>query len=101
MASEKIDILVSYDVETETKEGARRLRKVATICKNYGQRVQKSVFECRVTRAQLESLEHHIKEIMDPQKDSLRIYLLHLGRKDSVRTYGIDKYRDFDEPLVI
>jgi CRISPR-associated protein Cas2 len=98
---EKLDILLSYDVETETKEGRRRLRKVAVVCKNFGQRVQKSVFECSISHAQLESLEHNIKSIMDPEKDSLRIYLLRLGREDSIRTYGIDRYRNFDEPLVI
>jgi len=51
-----MDILVTYDVNTETRAGQRRLRKVATTCKNYGQRVQLSVFECRVTQAQYEAL---------------------------------------------
>lgn len=97
----KQDILVAYDVETETAEGRKRLRKVAQICKNYGQRVQFSVFECRVTQTQLERLEHQLTQIIDEEKDSLRIYILHMGREASVRVYGLDRYIDFDEPLIL
>lgn len=72
-----MDILVSYDVnDTESREGARRLRRVATVCKDFGQRVQFSVFECRVNQAQLEALRARLQEIIDPQADSLRIYKL-------------------------
>ena len=95
------DILVTYDVRTETVEGKRRLRKVAKICSNFGQRVQFSVFECSVTPVQLEQIEHELTNIMDSEADSLRIYILHLGRENSVRTYGRDKYIDFDDPLVL
>ncbi|WP_251263100.1 CRISPR-associated endonuclease Cas2, partial [Enterobacter hormaechei] len=70
-----MDILVTYDVETQEKSGQRRLRKVATICQNYGQRVQKSVFECRVTQSQLEDMEHQLLKVIDKERDSLRIYL--------------------------
>ena len=97
----KIDLLISYDVSTDSEEGQKRLRKVARACKNYGQRVQYSVFECRVTQAQLEALEAQLQDIMDPKKDNLRIYILHLGREASLRTYGIDSYIDFDKPLVL
>jgi CRISPR-associated protein Cas2 len=60
------NILVAYDVNTETKEGRRRLRKVATACKDYGQRVQLSVFECSVDEAQYESLKAKLYKIIDP-----------------------------------
>jgi len=53
-------VLVTYDVATETKKGARRLRRVAQACKNYGQRVQKSVFECMVNQAQYEELKRSL-----------------------------------------
>ncbi len=95
------DILVAYDVRTEIDDGKRRLRKVAQICENYGQRVQFSVFECSVTQIQLEQIEHELTEIMDSDEDSLRIYLLHLGREKSLLVYGRDRYVDFDEPLVL
>ena len=72
-----IDILVVYDVQTTTPKGKRRLRKVAQLCKNYGQRVQFSVFECRVTQAQMESLEAESLKTLDVSQDSLRIYVLH------------------------
>ncbi len=96
-----IDILVVYDVQTTTPKGKRRLRRVAQLCKNYGQRVQFSVFECRVTQAQMESLEAQSLDILDVSQDSLRIYILYQGREKSLRAHGLDRYRDFDEPLVL
>lgn len=98
---EKLDILICYDVDTLSKDGQARLRRVAQVCKNFGQRVQFSVFECRVNRAQLETLEAKLLKVIDPDKDSLRIYILRGGREKCLRVYGLDRYRDFDEPLVI
>jgi CRISPR-associated protein Cas2 len=95
------DILVVYDVQTTTPKGKRRLRRVAQLCKNHGQRVQFSVFECRVTQAQMESLEADSLDILDITKDSLRIYILHQGRERSLHAHGVDRYRDFDEPLIL
>ena len=97
----RLDVLVVYDVETTTDAGRSRLRKVAQICKNYGQRVQYSVFELRVTEGQLEGFEARLLEIINPDKDSLRIYVLHGGREKSLRHYGLDRYRDFDDPLIV
>jgi len=98
---QRIDVLVTYDVDTTTKEGRARLRKVAQICKNYGQRVQFSVFELSVSKAQLESFEAKLLDIINPNQDSLRIYVLHGGREKSLRRYGIDRYIDFDDPLIV
>lgn len=67
-------LLVSYDVSTETSEGRRRLRRVAKVCLNYGQRVQKSVFECKVEPMQLEILKNDLLDIINEEEDSLRIY---------------------------
>jgi CRISPR-associated protein Cas2 len=96
-----MDILVSYDVNTETKAGCNRLRKVATICKNYGQRVQFSVFECRVSDAQYETLRSQLVKVMDKQTDSIRFYRLLAPREKSVEAFGVDNYVDFDKPLVL
>lgn len=97
----KFDILVAYDVDTVSEDGQARLRRVATVCKNFGQRVQFSIFECRVTQAQLEELEAKLLQIINPNTDSLRIYILYGGREKCLRAYGNDRYRDFDEPLVV
>lgn len=96
-----MDILVTYDVNTETSKGRRRLRQVAMTCKNYGQRVQFSVFECRVNDAQYESLRAELTRIIDPKVDSLRLYKLRSPREQNLECYGLDKYIDFDEPLIL
>jgi CRISPR-associated protein Cas2 len=97
---DRLDILVTYDVDTLSEDGQARLRRVAIVCKNFGQRVQFSVFECRVTRAQLEELEAQLLRVIDPDRDSLRIYILYGGRERCLRAYGNDRYRDFDAPLI-
>ena len=83
-------VLVTYDVETITAGGRRRLRRVAKECTNFGQRVQNSVFECVVDPAQMAELKHRLENIIDVKKDSLRFYYLgnqwkrrveHLGTK--------------------
>lgn len=97
----RYDLLVTYDVDTTTREGRRRLRRVAKVCEGFGQRVQKSVFECRVNREQLESLQDRLQGEIDVEQDSLRIYVLMGGREDTLFVYGRDDYRDFDGPLVL
>jgi len=101
MTAERLDILVTYDVNTEDTAGRRRLRKAAESCKSYGQRVQLSVFECRVTPAQYETLRARLVKLIDPKLDSLRIYKLRQPREDSLECFGVDKYVDFDEPLIL
>jgi CRISPR-associated protein Cas2 len=95
-----MEVLVTYDVNTESKAGRRRLRKVATVCKDFGQRVQYSVFECRVNEAQLESLRSRLLKIIDKDEDSLRIYRLHPPRDKNIETYGQDSYVSYDDPLI-
>ncbi|MBF1068214.1 MAG: CRISPR-associated endonuclease Cas2 [Porphyromonadaceae bacterium] len=81
-------ILVTYDVATATPSGAKRLRQVARICKNYGQRVQASVFECLVDPAQLVSLRNELLSIINAQEDSLRIYQLDKHYQRQIHVYG-------------
>ncbi len=95
-----MDVLVTYDVNTETKAGRRRLRHVATVCKDYGQRVQYSVFECRVNDAQLESLRARLLDIIAEDEDSIRIYRLTPPREKNIESYGQDSYVSFEDPLI-
>ncbi|MCX7060465.1 MAG: CRISPR-associated endonuclease Cas2 [Gammaproteobacteria bacterium] len=94
-------VIVCYDVVTETKEGRRRLRRVARTCEGIGQRVQKSVFECRVDAMQFEALERKLLDIIDPDEDCLRFYRLTEPVDLHVREHGKFKAVDFDGPLVI
>jgi CRISPR-associated protein Cas2 len=94
-------VLVCYDVNTETKAGRRRLRRVARTCEGVGQRVQQSVFECQVDTAQFEVLERKLLAEIDPQLDCLRLYRLPETRGFEVREHGSFKAVDFDGPLVL
>lgn len=94
-------VIVCYDVSTETREGRRRLRRVAKACEGRGQRVQKSVFECRVDAMQLEGLERRLLEIIDADHDCLRFYRLTEPIDLHVKEYGNFKAVDFDGPLVV
>lgn len=94
-------IIVTYDVSTETKAGRRRLRRVAKLCESMGQRVQKSVFECRVSLMQYEDLERKLLAEIDEQEDNLRLYRLTEPVKLHVKEYGNFKAIDFEGPLTI
>ena len=92
-----MEVLVTYDVATDRVEGRRRLRRVAQVCKNYGQRVQKSVFECLVNQAQYEQLVRDLVHYIDEKEDNLRIYRLreptekhckHFGVNPSINSFG-------------
>lgn len=93
--------LVCYDVNTESREGRRRLRRVAKVCEGTGQRVQKSVFECQVTLAQLEELERRLLAEIDLNQDCLRLYRLPDTRGSEVREHGKFRATDFDGALVL
>lgn len=94
-------VIVSYDVSTETAAGRKRLRRVARVCESTGQRVQKSVFECKVDIAQFEALERRLLAEIKHDADSLRFYRLTEPVELHVREYGKFKAVDFDGPLVL
>lgn len=94
-------IIVSYDVSTETSAGRRRLRRVARVCEGMGQRVQKSVFECRVDAMQFDELERRLLEEIDVREDCLRFYRLTEPVELHVREYGKFKAVNFAGPLVL
>lgn len=96
-----MDILVAYDVSTETSQGRRRLRKVAEACLAFGQRVQKSVFECSLTEVQFEALRHRLLGCIDEKEDSLRIYRLPHRRDRYLWTCGVRYEVDYKGPLIV
>lgn len=94
-------VLVCYDVNTETKEGRRRLRRVARVCEGIGQRVQKSVFECQLDIAKFETLERDLLSEIDPKTDCLRLYRIPISKGFEVLEHGAFVAVDFDGPLVL
>lgn len=93
-------ILVTYDVSTKTPAGERRLRRVALVCQDFGQRVQKSVFECSVDQAQYEDLMRRLVGCIDKAEDSLRFYRLVEPRDRYQKVFGLDHAVDFEAPLI-
>ncbi len=96
-----MEILVTYDVSTETAAGRRRLARVAKRCQAYGQRVQKSVFECTLSDADLERLKRALEKEINPSEDSLRFYRLMEPRERYVQVMGLDIVYDVHKPLVV
>lgn len=94
-------ILITYDVNTESSEGRRRLYKVAKLCKDYGQRVQNSVFECVLTEMQLTELKHKIETVIDSSQDSIRIYYLNKNQNRRIITLGKDTSIDVEGTLIV
>lgn len=94
-------VLITYDVSTETKEGKKRLRQVAKQCKNYGQRVQNSVFECLIDPVQLAELRGRLEGIIDHAKDSLRYYNLGDNWHRRVEHVGAKPTYDPEGPMVV
>lgn len=93
--------LITYDVNTESAAGRKRLRRVAKICTNYGQRVQNSVFECLLNPAQLTVVRKRLLDVMDPVQDSLRIYNLGDRYSNRIEHYGAKPAYDPEEPMIL
>jgi CRISPR-associated protein Cas2 len=94
-------VIVAYDVRTEEAPGRRRLRRVAQVCKDFGQRVQKSVFECQVDDVKYEELRRRLLREIKDDEDNLRLYRLIEPREQHCETYGLSRTVFFDEPLVV
>lgn len=93
-------VLITYDVNTESEGGKKRLRKVAKACQNYGQRVQNSVFECLIDTAQLKNLQDTLEKIIDKEKDSLRYYFLGDEWRSKVVHVGAKEVLDLEGTLI-
>lgn len=94
-------ILVTYDVDTTSTEGRRRLRNVAKECQNYGQRVQNSVFECIVDFSQYTRLKLDLKQVIDEKQDSIRFYKLGNNYVMKVETLGVKLGYDMEGDLIL
>ncbi len=94
-------VLITYDVKTETRQGRRRLRRIARACQDYGQRVQYSVFECELSPAQWTTLRQRLLKEYNETEDSLRFYFLGKNWKHKVEHCGARPATDFDDVLII
>jgi len=94
-------VLISYDVQTTSPGGARRLRRIARACQDYGQRVQFSVFECEVAPDQWVMLRARLLAEMDMARDSLRFYFLGAAGKRRIEHVGAKSAIDFDSHLIV
>ena len=94
-------VLVSYDVSLKNKDGRRRLRRVAKICQDFGQRVQYSVFECIVDPAQWTALRQKLIDEIDLHSDSLRFYFLGSNWRRRIEHVGAKETLDQEGPLII
>lgn len=94
-------VLITYDVNTQTTQGVKRLARVAKVCTNYGQRVQNSVFECLIDSTQFAMLKKQLVDIIDEEKDSIRYYMLGEKYKSKVEHIGAQKAFDLSGTLII
>jgi CRISPR-associated protein Cas2 len=94
-------VLITYDVNTETAAGRKRLRQVAKQCVNYGQRVQNSVFECDLDAAQYKKVQTLLVQIIDPERDSLRFYNLGDNYRHRIEHFGAKAAYDPEGTLLV
>lgn len=94
-------VLITYDVNTETAAGRKRLRQIAKQCVNHGQRVQNSVFECKLDAAQYRVLQNKLCKIMDEEQDSLRFYNLGNNYSNRIEHFGVKESYDPEECLIV
>lgn len=94
-------VLITYDVNTETVAGRKRLWKVAKQCTNYGRRVQNSVFECILDNAQCVTLKAILADIIDESVDSLRFYYLGNKYQTKVEHMGVDRGIAVEDTLIL
>lgn len=96
-----MQVLITYDVETVSVQGQKRLRQVAKVCTDYGQRVQNSVFELNIYPADLVNIKNKLEKIIDPEKDSIRIYNLGKNWEKRIETLGVDHSYNPEKDLLI
>ncbi len=94
-------VLITYDVNTQTSEGRKRLRKVARQCQDFGRRVQNSVFECILDASQCVMLKAALENIIDTDVDSLRFYYLGNKYETKVDHVGVERGLAVDQPLIL
>ena len=95
-----MDILVTYDIADTDGAGAARLRRIADVCGKYGQRVQFSVFECRLSATRMARMKGEIEDVIDADQDSVIIYRFPGRIQDSTTRLGRDCTRKLGQPWV-
>ena len=93
-------VLITYDVNTESMGGKKRLQRVAKQCQNYGTRVQNSVFECVMDAAKCREVKQILTEIIDPERDSLRFYYLGNNYQTKVEHIGTKSTKKIEDTLI-
>ena len=96
-----MDVLVTYDIADTKGEGGRRLRRIASICEKYCQRVQLSVFECRLSPARLARMIGEVQDEMEPEIDSLRVYRFPGSLEDYRLRFGSKRDHQIGDPWII
>lgn len=96
-----MNLLVAYDISTETKAGEKRLRRVASLCVSFGQRVQHSVFECRLDELTFVEFVRQLSEIVHPTEDNIRIYRVSDLSRGKVVNLGKQVGIDYNEPMIL
>lgn len=94
-------VLITYDVNTETPAGQKRLRKVAKACQDYGQRVQNSVFECLLDPARCRCLQAKLLSLINEETDSLRFYYLGNKYESKIEHFGANSTYMPEDPMII
>lgn len=94
-------VLITYDVNTASECGQKRLRQVAKCCKDYGQRVQNSVFEFLISGSDFTRLKAKLIEIIDQERDSIRIYQLGKNYQSKIEHLGVKTSYDIEGELII
>jgi CRISPR-associated protein Cas2 len=96
-----MDVLVTYDINTTTPAGERRLLRVARVCEGYGERVQYSVFECRLGPAALERLISQLQNNIEPATDSVNLYRFSGTIPEARLSLGRAKWHDLGKPWIL
>lgn len=94
-------ILITYDIKTSSTGGQKRLRDVAKICLDYGQRVQNSVFECKVNEGQFRLMKDKLGKVINHDDDNLRFYRLGKNYEKTVEQIGKDESYNIEAPLIL
>lgn len=94
-------VLITYDVNTQTPAGKKRLRRVAKECVNYGQRVQNSVFECVMDNSKCQQVKAKLIDIIDQEYDSIRFYYLGNKYKTKIEHFGAKESLCVEDPLIL
>ena len=96
-----MDVLVTYDIADTEGEGASRLKRVADICEKYGQRVQLSVFECRLSPVRLARLIGDVQDVIDRQRDSVIVYRFPGRIQDATLRFGRGQCHQLGKPWIL